>query len=81
MDGLGNILGGFLDGVDTYIINPVAAPTHGSIAEFPNRNGEDDKSEMQVEIFGMKPINFGILAIGTIGVLVMSTLIIRKNRS
>jgi len=78
MTAFGNILSGVLDGVNTHIVNPNSTPKKEVVAQFPKRNGEDSSPEMQVEILGMKPINFGLLALGIIGGLVITMVVVRK---
>jgi hypothetical protein len=79
MSAFGNILSGVLQGVDDHIINP-SNPSEKEelVAEFPNRHGEDDSPEMQVRILGMKPINFGLVALGIFGGVVLTMVAIRK---
>ncbi|NRA12377.1 MAG: hypothetical protein HRT57_10520 [Crocinitomicaceae bacterium] len=74
----GNILEGILGGVQTHVVGD-GESIQQTEAEFPQLEGVDsDEDSMQVEILGMKPINFGFLLVGILGATVLGIVLYKK---
>jgi len=74
----GNILEGMVGGVQTHIVGD-GESNQQTEAEFPQLEGVDsDEDSMQVEILGMKPINFGFLLVGILGATVLGIVLYKK---
>lgn len=75
----GNIFGGLFEGVKTHVANIGEQPVkQKEQPKFPTKEGEDGDKGMEVEIFGLKPLNFGLVALGLIGASVLAVVLYKK---
>ena len=75
----GNIFRGVFEGVKTHVANIGQEPVKPKEEpKFPTKDDEDGGKGMEVEIFGLKPLNFGLVALGLISASVIAVVLYKK---
>lgn len=76
MSAIGNVFGGFLQGAtDTLVTKP-----KNEIPLLPIEPHDFDNKSTGMEIFGMKPLNFGLVAVGLIAATVITVKLVKNYK-